>query len=241
MENGGVDVEDAYISSREMVVTAPEQADISIEQYVGEIEAGGINPKIIFIDTMNYSLGSAKENDANDMTQYFRRIANSLITRFGCVVVLLHHTSKDGADIRGSSTIRGALDSLFLVSRDSAGIFTVKNDKHKDVDKLAPFYLEGREVEFVLPDGSLESNIALFLTNKQSAASSGSVHQDKALKILLEKVGIGGSMTKKELSAYIGCDARNAARDVYMPLQEGGFISSSRTQVTLLKIDDFDI
>lgn len=241
LKNGGIDVEGAYISSREMVVTAPEQVDISIEQYVREIEAGGINPKIIFIDTMNYSLGSAKENDANDMTQYFRRIANSLITRFGCAVVLLHHTSKDGADIRGSSTIRGALDSLFLVTRDSAGIFTIKNDKHKDIDKLPPLYLEGREVEFVLPDGSLESNIALFLTTKKSAPSSGSIYQDKALKILLERVGIGGSISKKDLSAHIGCDARNAARDVYRPLQEGGFISSSRAQVTLLKVDDFDI
>ena len=241
LKNGGVDVEDAYISSREMVVTAPEQADISIEQYVGEIEAGDINPKIIFIDTMNYSLGSAKENDANDMTQYFRRIANSLITRFGCVVVLLHHTSKDGADIRGSSTIRGALDSLFLVSRDSAGIFTVKNDKHKDIDKLAPFYLEGREVEFVLPDGSLESNIALFLTKKQSVTSSGSVYQDKALEILLERVGIGGSMSKKDLVAHLGYDSSNAARDIYKPLEDGGFISSNRVQVTLIKTSDFDI
>jgi RecA/RadA recombinase len=241
MKNGGVDVDSAYISSREMVVTAPETADISIEQYVNALEGGDIHPKVIFIDTMNYSLGSSKENDANDMTNYFRRITNGLINRFGCVVVLLHHTSKDGVDIRGSSTIRGALDALFLVSRDTAGIFTVKNDKHKDRDKLEPFYSEGRSVEFELPDGTNESNIALYPTTKQSTASSGSIYQRKALDVLLEKVGIGGSMAKKDLLGHIGCDPRNAARDIYKPLGDGGFISSNRVEVTLLKMDDFDI
>ena len=241
MKNDGVDVDSAYISSREMVVTAPETADISIEQYVNALEGGDIHPKVIFIDTMNYSLGSSKENDANDMTNYFRRIANGLTNKFGCVVVLLHHTSKDGADIRGSSTIRGALDALFLVSRDTAGIFTVKNDKHKDRDKLEPFYLEGRSVEFELPDGTKESNIALYPTTKQSTASSGSIYQRKALDALLEKVGIGGSMAKKDLLGHIGCDPRNAARDIYKPLQDGGFISSNKGKVTLLKMDDVDI
>lgn len=241
LKNEGVDVDNAYISSREMVVTAPETADISIEQYVREIEAGGIRPKVIFIDTMNYSLGSSKENDANDMTNYFRRIAHSLINKFGCVVVLLHHTSKDGADIRGSSTIRGALDALFLVSRDKGGVFTVKNDKHKDRDNLEPLYLEGRAVEFLLPDGSIESNIALYPTVKPSVASLHSTYQSKMLEVLLGQVGIGGSMAKKDLSTYIGCNPRNAARDVYTPLEEGGFISTNKTQVTLLKANDFDI
>ena len=240
LKNHGVDVAGAYISSREMVVTAPETADISIEQYVSAIEGGDIHPKVIFIDTMNYSLGSSKENDANDMTNYFRRITNGLINKFGCVVVLLHHTSKDGADIRGSSTIRGALDALFLVSRDTAGIFTVKNDKHKDRDKLDPFYLEGRPVDFELPDGATESNIALYLTEKK-AASSGSIYQQKALEVLKREVGIGCSMTKKDLVSLIGCDPKNAARDVYTPLEEGGFISANKTQVTLLKTDDFGI
>jgi hypothetical protein len=241
LKNAGVDVDGAYISSREIVITAPETADISIERYVQEIELGGIKPKIIFIDTMNYSLGSSKENDANDMTQYFRRIANGLISRFGCVVTLLHHTSKDGADIRGSSTIRGALDALYLVSRDSAGIFTVKNDKHKDRDKLEPFYLEGRTVEFDLPDGSTESNMALYLTTKQSAASSGSVYQQKALEILEQEVGINGSMAKKDLLARLDYQSSNAARDIFAPLEEGGFISSNKLNVTLLKTDDFVI
>ncbi|MBU3628909.1 AAA family ATPase [Polynucleobacter sp. AP-Reno-20A-A9] len=238
LKNGGIDVDAAYISSREIVVTAPEKSDTSIEQYVRAMEAAGIYPRVFFIDTMNYSLGSAKENDANDMTEYFLRIANGLIARFGCTAVLLHHTSKDGADIRGSSTIRGALDSLFLVSRDSAGIFAVKNDKHKDRDKLEPFYLEGRQIEFELPDGSMESNIALYPTEKKVTAS-GSIYQQKALELLEREVDIGGAMIKKDLLALIDYRTNNAARDIFTPLEEGGFIETNKTQVTLLKTSDF--
>ena len=241
LKNGGNHVKGAYISSKEIVINAPDQADVSIEQYVQAMETAEINPKVFFIDTMNYSLGSAKENDANDMTQYFRKISNGLINKFGCVVVLLHHTSKNGDDIRGSSSIRGALDALFLVSRDSAGIFTVKNDKHKDRDKIEPFYLEGRQVEFALQDGSLESNIALYLTTKQSTASAGSIYQQRALEILGQEVGIGESMAKKDLLARLGYRASNAARDIFTPLQEGGFIDANRVTVTLIKADDFDV
>lgn len=241
LKNGGAHVKAAYISSREIVVTAPKEADISIEQYAQEIDTGGIRPKIIFIDTMNYSLGTAKENDANDMTGYFLRIANGLVHKYGCVVVLLHHTSKDGADIRGSSSIRGALDALFLVSRDLAGIFKVNNDKHKDRDKLEAFYLEGREVTFALPDGSMESNIALFPVTKQPSVSAGSIYQQNVLEVLLERVGIGGSMSKKELITRLGFDPRNAARDIYKPLEDGGFIRINRVNVTLLKTNDFDV
>jgi hypothetical protein len=240
LKNDGIFVKGAYISSREIVINAPDQADVSVEQYAQAMLAADIYPKVFFIDTMNYSLGSAKENDANDMTQYFRKIANGLINKFGCVVVLLHHTSKNGDDIRGSSSIRGALDALFLVSRDSAGIFTVKNDKHKDRDKIEPFYLEGRQVEFTLQDGSLESNIALYLTTKQSSASAGSIYQRRAIEILEHEVGIGGSMTKKDLLARLEYRSNNAARDIFSPLQDGGLIDANRVNVTLLKTNDFD-
>jgi hypothetical protein len=241
LKNDGNFVKSAYISSKEIVVNAPDQADVSVEQYVKAMDLAGIHPKVFFIDTMNYSLGSAKENDANDMTQYFRKIANGLINKFGCVAVLLHHTSKNGDDIRGSSSIRGALDALFLVSRDSAGIFTVKNDKHKDRDKIEPFYLEARPVEFALQDGSLESNIALYLTTKQSATSAGSIYQHKALEILEQEVGIGESMAKRDLLAKLGYRASNAARDIFTPLQEDGFIDTNKVNVTLIKTNDFDI
>lgn len=48
-------------------------------------------------------------------------------------------------------------------------------------------------------------------------------------------------MTKKDLLARLGYRASNAARDIFTPLQEGGFIDANRVTVTLIKADDFDV
>jgi hypothetical protein len=41
-------------------------------------------------------------------------LARNLIRKYGATVVLVHHTNKDAADIRGSTAIRGALDFLAM-------------------------------------------------------------------------------------------------------------------------------
>ncbi len=241
LKNDGEDVDGAYISRQEMAILVPEAAEVSSEAMSEFINIQGIKPKVLFIDTMNYSLGSAKENDSNDMTEYFRRVSNNLIRRFGCTVVLVHHTSKDGSDIRGSSAIRGALDSLFFVSRDKNGLFKVKNDKHKDREKLPDFFLEAKEVSFDLPDGSMESNIALFPQSKVTQFPVINIVQKECLDILEREVGIGGSMMKSELLKLLQYpSATNASRDLFNPLVNENYIKAIKTKVTLLKTVDID-
>lgn len=244
LKNDGVDVENVFISRQEMVVCGPEIAEISSESMAKFIQKSKIIPKVVFIDTMNYSLGTAKENDANDMTEYFRKIANNLIRKFGCTVVLVHHTSKNGEDIRGSSSIRGALDSLFFISQSKTGQFKVENDKHKDREKIAPFYLNSKSVQITLADGSIESNIALFMSDERDTPSGITLIQQKAISLLEGRVGVNGTLPKKEVLDGVGfTDAKNASRDVFKPLQEAGYIKAQGKQVTLIKslgCDDFE-
>jgi archaellum biogenesis ATPase FlaH len=236
LKNDGVDVENVFISRQEMVVCGPEIAEISSESMAKFIQKSKIIPKVVFIDTMNYSLGEAKENDANDMTEYFRKIANNLIRKFGCTVVLVHHTSKNGDDIRGSSSIRGALDSLFFVSQSKTGQFKVENDKHKDREKMAPFYLNPKSVQFNLADGSIESNIALFMSDERDSPSGITLIQQKAISLLEGRVGMNGVLSKKEVLDGVGfTDTKNASRDIFKPLQEAGYITAHQKQVTLIK------
>ena len=245
LKNDGRDVENVFISRQEMVVCGPEIAEISSESMAKFIQNSKIIPKVVFIDTMNYSLGEAKENDANDMTGYFRRIGDSLIRKFGCTVVFVHHTSKSGEDIRGSSSIRGAIDSLFFVSQSKTGQFKVENDKHKDREKIAPFYLNPKSVKFTLADGSIESNIALFMSNERDTPSGITLIQQKVILLLEDRVGVNGTLSKKEILDGVGfTDAKNAARDVFKPLQEAGYITAHQKQVTLIKLlasDDFEV
>jgi len=238
-KNNFQDVENAYISRGEMVVTLPDAAEASSASMAKFIVENNISPKLIVIDTMNYSLGSAKENDVNDMTDYFRTLSNNLIRKFGATVLLIHHTSKDNSDIRGSSSIRGALDSLFLVSQPQPNLFKVVNDKHKDREVIPSFHLEGRSIQIDLPDGNIESNLVLYPSNIQDSPSGLSPNQQKLLELLEAKGGTNIPHKKKELLGLIGLsNYRNSARDIFKPLEGRGFIKNEKSTVTLIKPRD---
>ena len=239
-KNNFEEIDNVYISEGEIVVSLPEKAEVSSESMSNFMVENDINPKLIVIDTMNFSLGSAKENDVNDMTDYFRKISNNMIRKFGATVLLIHHTSKDNSDIRGSSSIRGARDSLFLVSQPQGNLFKVVNDKHKDRDLLFPFNLEGKSIDINLPDGSIESNLVLYRSQIQVSASGLSPIHQKALEVLEGEVGINGVMNKSDLLAHLG-DSRlpkNASRDIFKPLTNKGYIETNGRKVTLIKPKD---
>ena len=244
LKNGGKEVDPVYISEAEIVISTPENAYNSSESLAKYMEDSGICPRVIVIDTMNYSLGTAGENDANQMTEYFARLARNLIRRFKATVILVHHTNKDGSDIRGSSTIRGALDSLFLVGQEN-GQYKVKNDKHKDIDKLNPFYLESKAASFKLPDGTDESNIALFWSELRTSSQGFTQGQMMLLSLMEKRVGVLGEMTKADLIKDLGANKPNFAKNYLNPLRDAGFIDYSKAQVKLLKVEgasnDFEI
>ena len=242
-KNNTEEIDNAYISRGEIVVTAPEHNEASVESLANFIIDSNINPKLIVIDTMNFSLGSAKENDVNDMTEYFRKIANNLIKKLGATVLLIHHTNKDNNDIRGSSSIRGALDSLFLVTQPEHNLFKVVNDKHKDRDPLATFHLEGKLVDINLQDGSIESNLVLYPSSIHVSANGLLPIHQRAIEILQSEVGINGTMKKSYLLARLGDSrlSKNAARDIFKPLSEKGYIEIALKKITLIKaMDIFD-
>jgi len=244
LKNNGKEVDPVYISEAEIVISTAENAYNSSESLAKFMEDSEINPRVIVIDTMNYSLGTSGENDANQMTEYFARIARNLIRKFKATVILVHHTNKDGSDIRGSSTIRGALDSLFLVGQENSQ-YKVKNDKHKDIDKLNPFYLESRAASFKLPDGTDESNIALFWSELRPSPQGFTQGQMMLLSLMEKRVGVLGEMTKADLIKDLGANRPNFAKNYLNPLIEADFISCSKAQVKLLKVEgtsnDFEI
>ena len=239
-KNNTEEVDNAYISRGEVVVTLPEHNELSIEFMANHIAKSNINPKLIVIDTMNFSLGTAKENDVNDMTDYFIKIKNNIIKKFGATVLLIHHTSKDNSDIRGSSSIRGALDSLFLVTQPEQNLFKVVNDKHKDRDSIPTFHLDGKLIDIELADGSIESNLVLYPSNIHFSATGLLPIQQRALEILEAKVGVNGAMKKSDLLAFLNDPkiANNAARDLYRPLSDKGYIEAKAKTITLLKAKD---
>jgi len=82
-------------------------------------DAGQCQPlDILVIDTLHTATAGADENSAKDMgivLQLVQRATKEL----GCAVILVHHTGKNGESERGSSALRGAMDTMIHIAKTS--------------------------------------------------------------------------------------------------------------------------
>ncbi|MDY0037964.1 MAG: AAA family ATPase [Zoogloea oleivorans] len=101
-------------------------------------------PVLVIIDTMARALpGSSDENSAKDTNGFFNE-CDRLQAKYGCSVVVVHHTGHgDGKRARGSSAIRGVLDTEILLA---GGI--IEWTKTKDMEPHKPIKYELENVVF---------------------------------------------------------------------------------------------
>ncbi len=82
---------------------------------------------------------SAEENSATEVGQVIRTLDSLRHALAGCTILVVHHTGKDlSKGERGSSALRGAMDTLIKLDGDG----TVKFDKQKDSEPLESYQIE---------------------------------------------------------------------------------------------------
>lgn len=84
-----------------------------------------LNPILVIIDTLARSAVGVEENSAKEMGA-FVGACDALRTAIHTSVLVVHHTGKSG-DMRGSSALYGAADSVLTVLK-SDNVITVSND-----------------------------------------------------------------------------------------------------------------
>jgi hypothetical protein len=103
------------------------------------VAAIGVLPVLIVLDTLARNIGPlADENSTRDMGAAIAA-ADALRERFGCAVLLVHHSghaSKDRA--RGSTALRAAVDAEYRATRDPGGTIELSCTKSKDAAPLEP-------------------------------------------------------------------------------------------------------
>ena len=106
-----------------------------LEQLRADLRSLPEAPKLIIVDTLARSMIGAEENSAKDMGLFLDGVEQ--ITReWGAHVLLVHHTGKNGETERGTSALRGFVQTMLkLVGED--GLATLSCDKQKD--GAAPF------------------------------------------------------------------------------------------------------
>lgn len=91
---------------------------------------------LLILDTLHSVTSGADENSAQHMGEVLRqakRISDSL----GCAIILVHHSNKAGTGERGSSALRGAMDTMIEVKEVGNGrVMTC--EKLKDGEQWKP-------------------------------------------------------------------------------------------------------
>jgi len=92
--------------------------------------AEDVNPHLTVIDTVARSMQGGDENSSRDMGALIGA-ADALRFATGTTVLLVHHTPRNADNLRGHSSLEGAVDTAIEVRGDE-GTFTLRCAKQKD-------------------------------------------------------------------------------------------------------------
>jgi len=102
---------------------------------VDELRVVHGNPVLVIIDTLNRNFGPGDENSTADMTRFNSAIDEHVRTRYGCAVLIVHHSGLSNADrARGAGALRAALDWEYRLKVNSDSTRTMQCTKSKDYE-----------------------------------------------------------------------------------------------------------
>ena len=110
--------------------------------------AEGLVPErldVLVIDTMHGATAGADENSAKDAGIVLASLRHAR-DALGCACVLVHHANKSGQSERGSTALRGAMDSVLRTSKTGSA-YVLKTEKLKDGAPWEPKAFRLAEVE----------------------------------------------------------------------------------------------
>ncbi len=112
--------------------------------------------QLVIIDTLARTMGGGDENSATDMGQFIAN-CNEISSALDCLVLLVHHSGKDGTKgARGSSALKGAADVEISVT-GTADRRTATLAKLKDGEDGISLAFKLRQVSFERHDRELSS------------------------------------------------------------------------------------
>jgi hypothetical protein len=152
--------------------------------------AGGMEPKLVIVDTLARAMGGADENSASDMGRLIQGL-DWMRDAWKCCVQVIHHTghgTETAGRARGSSAYYAALDSELLVMSDG-GPVTVRTTKAKDWTPCPEFILDRHLVDVDM-DGHMESTLVLSHGVSTDACQQALHISEQIRGMLVEKVSI---------------------------------------------------
>lgn len=165
--------------------------------------AAGLKPAVIVFDTLSRCLTGGDENSASDMGMAMAA-CDELRARTKALVALLHHTKKDSTVERGSSALRGAVDTILTLQEDAddRGLLTLTCERQKDTEPFEPFQIKRRVIQLddVYDDeGANEASCVIQVATEQDMSSVGGKRHARILDLVRKNPGISKTQMAKEL------------------------------------------
>jgi hypothetical protein len=187
-----------FVSDRAAILTESAQVQETMVAIQAIIDESGEEPALFIVDTLARCFGG-NENAADDMGRFITHL-DTIRTTFGCSVLVVHHSGKDtDKGARGSTALKGAVDTEYscsLAETNSGKVITVKNSKMKDADTPAnkSFLLEAQKLEILDEEGQPFWAPALIETDYQAPLTPRmaklGANQQKALDLIREMVSL---------------------------------------------------
>jgi len=99
-----------------------------------------LEPDVIFVDTWSRAIPGVEENSASQVNAIIAEL-DYVRDVTGCAIIIVHHTTLEKARMRGTSALKGAVDTELLVEdfRTKGEGITMRVDKHKNAPEwLSP-------------------------------------------------------------------------------------------------------
>lgn len=179
----------------------------------------GKPPSLIIVDTVARNFGSGDENSATDMGKFIEN-ADCLRRRYGCTVVLVHHTGHtSNGRARGSSAFKAALDAEIIFDRTGPQV-TLKCSKFKDAAPFKPIAFDMKVVDLPWDGaaGKKEQSIVLQRV-KPVVTSRNAPKQYAAVRVLRD-------MIKDANEGEVGTPHGVRSRDWWDRLRREGIVAT---------------
>jgi RecA-family ATPase len=155
----------------------------AVDEVLKEIALYQLKPKLIVIDTMHRNfLGD--ENSSKDVGILIQNLS-VLRDKTKAAILLVHHSGHvDKGHSRGSSAIRGSLDTEFRMKKNSDGIATLMCTKMKEFEEPVELRFELAPLSIMLPSSIVESTAYIQLTD---TVVSNRIDRNQQALIALER------------------------------------------------------
>jgi len=206
----------------------------SVQAHSDRIAAicGNDPPILVIIDTLARNYGPGDENSTKDMTAFVTAVDHWFRQRFGCAVLVIHHSGHNQERARGSSSLKAAVDAEYEVVKSAEGLVTFSTTKMKDAEPAPPKAFELLSVDLgVVDDDGEPITSAVLVDASQQAQQQDVLHTVLATDNKGHGITIRWAlshlhsqwMSERELAEAADCSKQKAGK-ILDELHKRGFI-----------------